>query len=56
MSRVRWEGRTLLLERDGGETVEVRYRLMGTSGPELAARILELQRQALMGVLRQRLG
>ena len=55
LSGARWTGRVLILERDGGAPVEIRCRFMGTSGPALAARITEVQRQALMGVLCQRL-
>lgn len=51
----RWEDRVLLLDRDRAAPLEIRYRFMGISGPDLAARITELQRQALMGVLRQRM-
>ena len=59
---VPWQGLTgarseppgLVLEREGGAPLLIPHRFMGTTGPELAARLLELQRQALMGVLRQR--
>lgn len=51
----RWDGRALVLDREGAPPLVIRYRFMGISGPDLAARIVELQRQALMGVLQQRM-
>lgn len=46
--------RRLVLEREGAAPLDIPHQFMGISGGDLAARLLELQRQALMGVLRQR--
>ncbi|MEL6349850.1 MAG: hypothetical protein AAFV53_42500 [Myxococcota bacterium] len=50
----RWADRRLILEEDDQEPLVIGYRFMGISGPDLARRIRELQRQALLGVLQQR--
>jgi hypothetical protein len=47
----RVEDRALVLEREGLPAVTTRHRFMGASPEQLAARIREVQRQALLGVL-----
>lgn len=55
LKAVRWEDRSLKLVREDGPEVVIEYTFMGISGPDLAKRIVEIQRQALMGVLQQRM-
>lgn len=52
---VRWVERCLILESEQVPDIRIRHRFMGISGPDLVARIIEVQRQALMGVLQQRM-
>ena len=54
LSGCRGEGRVLTLERDGAASVSTRERFMGVTTEQLAARILAVQRLALLGVLDMR--
>jgi hypothetical protein len=53
LARARWDGprALLLLEREEGEPVVVARRFAGIAGPELAGKIEQSRRRALMGML-----
>ena len=55
LKAVRWVDRILVLESEHVPDIQIRHRFMGISGPDLVSRIQEVQRQALMGVLQQRM-
>jgi hypothetical protein len=54
LSGCKGAGRVLILERDGAAPVITRQRFMGVTAELLAARILAVQRMALLGVLDMR--
>jgi hypothetical protein len=54
LAEVRWDapGRTLVIGRTGGEPLVVAWSFARISGPELADRIEQDRRKAIMGLLR----